>query len=133
MISIEKNKKKLDLIFRSTPVSNLIKHKSKESQNLIMDLVGWTSNYPEVNINSLQSKTRQFSKIMGSPALGVKVLGSESKKNHIWIINVESRTYIFYISLNGLAIETLSPNKSSRIIKDLKKIKDHFKIKSWKV
>lgn len=132
MISIEKNKKKLDLIFKSTPISNLMKDAPKESHDLIMDFVGWTSNYSNVNIDSLSSKTTQFSKIMGSTALGVKILGSESQKNHIWIINVDSRNYIFYISLRGLSIETLSSNTSSQIIKDLKRIKTHFKIKSWK-
>lgn len=138
MVSLETNKKKIDLINHTTPLSNLFNHDRELREkyfNQYQDFVSWTHNYPSIDINKLSSKTKAFSSLMGKKSLAVKVLGSGSYKNHIWIINVDSRPYVVYLSLRGLSMETLPTVTPQEVLKDLKTIQKHFKIKPcpWKV
>lgn len=131
MVTLETNKQKLKIINQTTPIQNLLFRKFKRSHNLIMDFVGWTHHYPQVDINRLSSKTKQFTKIVGVPSLGVKILGSEYRKNHIWIFNIKSNFYVFFLSIQGLSIETLPKANPDQVVKDLKLIKSYLKLKSY--
>ena len=133
MVILETNKDKVSLINQSTPLVNLVKDPkdSKQFYEQISAFISWTEHYPQVDINKLTSKVSQFEKIMKSKALAVKVLGSGSYKNHIWIVNTNNRPYIIYLSLRGLSIETLPQSTSEEILKDLQAIAKEFKFKPF--
>lgn len=130
-ISFEVSKNKIsELIEKTQPLSNVF-YKKKEQYNSFYNeytaFVFWASKFPKVNINNLKSKTELFSKLLGTKPLSSKILGSENLKNNIWIVNVDDRQYVFFLSLNGLNIETTetSPNQ---VLMDLKELKKYFKM-----
>lgn len=134
MLKVEKDKKLLGIIQESIPPLNVFRNdlnKRDEFFKLYMALVSWRQNSPDVNIHCLKDKKDFFIKKFKSKPLASKILGSERNKNHIWIVKVSNRRYVFFISLKGLTLEAENVYSPDEILSDLKEIKQFLGFKDF--
>lgn len=102
------------------------KNQREQVYKLHSRIISWAHKKGVTDFERLAPRITAFTQMVGFPHDTVKILGSESQKNYIWGVEVNSRTYFLFYSKRGLSIESLNQNTIQETITDLKTMVKEF-------